>query len=100
MKYPRILTLIVEIADKRSLKDAKWIWTSLGTNEFINGLKVTGVGEGDYFEKLDALEDVEEHLGNYRDINTWYNKEREDKIKQHELTIAELTNKLKNYEKA
>jgi len=52
MSEKRILTLLVEVEKESNF----WIWESHMSHEFINGVHVLAIGEGDQFEKIEDEE--------------------------------------------
>lgn len=90
MNYPRTITIVATIPDKKDLDDAKWIWETHGEGKIKHGIKIDGIGSGNYFTLLDETEEKQFKLEETRDVCKWYNEERENKIKILEAKIQEL----------
>jgi len=52
----KTLTLLVELDENNK---PSWIWDSQMNGEFINGIYVSCIGEGDQFKEIEDYEDLE-----------------------------------------
>lgn len=61
----RMLTILVELDENNK---PSWIWDSHMNGEFINGVNVICIGEGDQFKEIedDDENDFEEHEDDQR----------------------------------
>lgn len=58
----RMLTLLVELDENEK---PSWIWDSHMNGDFINGVNVVCIGEGDQFKDIEDWE-IEEHEDDQR----------------------------------
>jgi len=90
MPYPKTITIVAVIPEKKDLPKADWVWKAHKNKKITHGMRITHIGAGNIFEQLEDIDDLKDQLKEAESIGSWYNKSREDKILALEKELANI----------
>jgi hypothetical protein len=100
MEYPRTISIVAVIENKKEQKKANWIWDNHAKHISKHGIRITHICTGNLFDQLEDKKDtanvLDDKLTKSNNLSNWYNQEREEKIKKLETRVHELETQIKN----